>query len=730
MKPLELWGGLECTLNRVGDVYFDQLEQLGHYKRTDDIQRFAQLGLKTLRYPALWERNAPGDVANADWSWLDERLGCLRKLGIRPIAGLVHHGSGPPQTDLIDPGFVDGLAGYARAVAERYPWIKEYTPINEPVTTARFSGLYGHWYPHGHDARNFTRALLTQCLAIKGAMESIRLVVPDAQLIQTEDMGQIFSTHELAHQAAYENERRWLGFDLLCGRVDKHHPLWASLLDWGAQERELQQLLERPCPPDTLGINYYLTSDRLLDERLDRYPTLCHGNNEIEAYADVEAVRGWLPGIVGHAALLRECWDRYRIPVAITEVHLGCSREEQLRWLAEAWEGALIARQAGANVRAVTVWALLGSQGWDQLVTGTGGYEPGVFDIRGNSPRPTALAKMVRALVNGKGYTHPVLASPGWWRRESRFLYPAVTPGILSTKSFDIEQTQESVSRPILITGATGTLGQAFAKICSRRGLVHRLLTRADMDIADPASVSKMLDEVYPWAVINAAGYVRVDDAEVDYWRCHRENTIGPAVLAQACGERSIALLTFSSDLVFSGRRSSPYIESDPVGPLNTYGHSKVAAERHVREIFPSALIIRTSAFFGPWDRHNFLACALDALAQARPVRAAANTIVSPTYVPDLVHASLDLLLDEERGVWHVTNQGAVSWADLARIAAKLAQLDVSLVEDCVAVSLGRGAILPTYSALSSERGLLLPSLEDSVARYIQERETNLCGVL
>src|SRR3712207_2719887 len=90
---------------------------------------------------------------SADWAWADERLGRLRELGITPIVGLVHHGSGPRHTSLIDPAFADGLAAFARAVAERYPWVAYYTPINEPLTTARFSGLYGHWYPHGRDQR-------------------------------------------------------------------------------------------------------------------------------------------------------------------------------------------------------------------------------------------------------------------------------------------------------------------------------------------------------------------------------------------------------------------------------------------------------------------------------------------------------------------------------------------------------------------------------------------------
>ncbi|WP_198427093.1 sugar nucleotide-binding protein, partial [Acinetobacter baumannii] len=95
-----------------------------------------------------------------------------------------------------------------------------------------------------------------------------------------------------------------------------------------------------------------------------------------------------------------------------------------------------------------------------------------------------------------------------------------------------------TAQRPILITGASGTLGGAFARICRSRGLAHRLLSRAELDIADAGSVQRALDLHRPWAVVNAAGYVRVDDAERDRERCFRENAEGPAQLARACARR------------------------------------------------------------------------------------------------------------------------------------------------------------------------------------------------
>lgn len=161
----------------------------------------------------------------------------------------------------------------------------------------------------------------------------------------------------------------------------------------GIDEAELNWFLENPCPPDVLGINHYLTSERFLDERTDHYPACSHGGNGVHNYADVEAVRVCAEGTAGPRALMKETWERYGLPLAVTEVHLGCTREEQLRWLKEVWDGAVSLRHEGVDVRAVTAWSLLGAYDWNSLVTRAEGYyEPGVFDLRGPRPRPTAIA--------------------------------------------------------------------------------------------------------------------------------------------------------------------------------------------------------------------------------------------------------------------------------------------------------------------------------------------------
>jgi dTDP-4-dehydrorhamnose reductase len=417
------------------------------------------------------------------------------------------------------------------------------------LTTARFSGLYGHWYPHGKDPLTFVRALLVECRAVVLAMRAIREINPDAQLIQTEDLGKTYSTRSLRYQAEFDNERRWLSFDLLCGRVSAEHPLWVYLRRLGIREAELEWFAENSCTPDVLGINHYLTSERFLDDRLERYPPCTHGGNQRHRYADVEAVRVCAEGTAGPRALLRETWERYHLPLAVTEVHLGCTREEQLRWLKEVWTAAQSLVEEGVEMRAVTAWSLLGAYDWHNLLTcRSGHYEPGVFDLRGVHPRPTALARMLTALAAGREYQHTVLDAPGWWRRLTRLTYPPVRRGTKPHTPGDAKRISMSrgTSKPILITGATGTLGRAFARLCDERALSYQLLTRKELDIADAASVETALEEYEPWALINAAGYVRVDDAEREPELCFRENAKGAETLAAMCARRSVQLLTFS----------------------------------------------------------------------------------------------------------------------------------------------------------------------------------------
>jgi len=709
--PLELWGGVECSLVRIGDDFRNQLVETGHWSRLADIDAMADLGIKAVRYPILWETVAPESPGELDFSWHEQRIERLQERGVRVIAGLLHHGSGPRYTELLDPDFPKLFADYAAAVARKFPSIELWNPINEPLTTARMSFLYGLWYPHMKDRGASLRAVVNQCVAIAEAIEAIRSVNPKARLLVSEDVPKTFATPELQYQADHENERRWLAFDLLAGRVTPGHYYHDDLLRNGVAQDSLAKLATAAATPDILGFDHYLTSERYLDHRVERYPNEKVGGNGTDSYVDVEAVRiAKLRGHVGVARRLRELWERYQLPIAITEVHHGCTREEQVRWLAEVWNAAEAERARGADIRAVTLWALFGLVDWRSLLTRREGiHEPGAFDTRSPEPRPTLVAKAAAALGRGEKLDHPILDQPGWWHRPGR---------TYSRRKYEtLGVNSHRGSRPLLITGATGTLGQAFARICSHRGLPFVLTSRNELDICDEASIDRAIARYRPWAVINAAGFVRASEAEKMVDECFRANVTGPELLARACKLRGVPFVTFSSDLVFDGKLGRSYVEPDEPAPSCAYGRSKAEAEARLLKLDADALIVRSSAFFGPWDRYNFLSDTIERLRRGEEVVASENIFVSPTYVPDLVHASLDLLLDGEKGIWHLTNQGAVSWHELALEVADMARVgsgQIRVAEDDETVD----------TSLTSKRGLLLRPLPQALSEFAAHSES------
>ena len=700
---LHLWGGAECTINRTGNAWRDQSAETGHRDRPDDYDRVADLGIRAVRFPIIWEALAPDRPDRLDFGWTDARLERLRDKGVSVVAGLVHHGSGPHYTSLLDPDFPKKLADYAAKVAERYPWIEWWTPVNEPLTTARFSALYGHWYPHARDMRAFAEALVNQCAGTLHAMRPIRAAARGAKLLQTEDLGKTFSTPALRDQAAHENERRWYSFDLLCGRVGDGHML-AQLLDGSPHMRAaLDDLARGEAAPDMIGVNHYLTSERFLDDRVHLYPDMPVGGNGRQSYVDAEAVRvKRLELDTGIAPRLREAWARYGCPIAITEVHHGCTREEQLRWFVEVWRTAEELRSEGVDLRAVTLWSLFGNVDWRSLLTRRDGvYDVGAFDVRGPSPRPTLIATAAKELAQRGSFDHPVLDVPGWWRRPQR-LYAWHGEGA----------PPDCPGRPLLITGATGTLGRALARICDHRGLLYTLTSRAELDLCDDTSVHSAMESVRPWAVINAAGFVRVADAESERDACLAANAEGAARLARAGAALGIPVVNFSSDLVFDGR-TGPYAEDAPLSPANVYGLSKARMEQAVGGIEGRNLIVRAAAFFGPWDRYNFAWMVLDRLSRGQKVEACATSIVSPTFVPDLCHATLDLLLDGATGVWHLANEGAMSWHGFARAIAEQAGHDPELVVATHGAS--------TNTSLISQGGSLLRPVDHAIRDYVRD---------
>jgi dTDP-4-dehydrorhamnose reductase len=416
MSDLELWASPEPSVARV-DVHLvrDQLAETGHDVRPDDAERIAALGVSGSRVPVLWERVAPLDPHNCDFREPQRRLDALRKLGIEPIVTLLHHGSGPSYTDLLDPAFPLWFAEYAETAARQFPWVRRWTPINEPLTTARFATLYGLWFPNLSDDRAFGRAMVNQTLAMQAAMRRIRSVIPAAEFVLTEDL-QRYSAGDggVAGYVAFLRERTYLSVELVAGRVGGDHPLTPYLTErCGVNAFELAVMQRDATVPDLVAFNHYPHSER--------YVFSIDGQT-----GDVPAVYVAGEGSPAAGPLLRAAADRLRLPLALGEVHVHAPAAERVRWLAQHVADVQALRSGGVDVRAVGAWAAFGMIDWHSLLRRRDGVsEDGIYTFAGphGTPEPTAVADALRALaatgrIDDRGVR-------GWWERDERLRTPA-----------------------------------------------------------------------------------------------------------------------------------------------------------------------------------------------------------------------------------------------------------------------------------------------------------------
>jgi dTDP-4-dehydrorhamnose reductase len=413
-----VWAGVEPSFLTVGGRRRDQLSETGHGDRLADLDGLAELGVTAVRYPVLWGRGGP----ETDWAWARTRMDRLAELGIEPILGLLHHGWGPEGVDPLDPHYPARFAAYAVEVARRFPHVRTFLPINEPLTTARFAGLYGWWDPQARDEGVFARLIVAECLAIRAAARALRRHDPSLRIIVNEDAGRTHGTPELVEVVTFYNDRRWLTFDLLAGRVDRDHPMWEPLAGVPGLSDRLRVLADDPELPDVLGLDHYVTSDRFLDHRLDRYPTVVSRTDVDHGFVDVELARVGGFEVDGFWRSLKETWDRYRLPLALTEVHLGGEPSDEVSWWAEAWHDAIAAVRLGIPVQSVTTWSTFGSCDWDSLLRlHRGTYRAGAFDVSQGRPVLTPLGMAVRATAAGRP---PAPRPTGWWRQPYRVSFP------------------------------------------------------------------------------------------------------------------------------------------------------------------------------------------------------------------------------------------------------------------------------------------------------------------
>jgi len=260
----------------------------------------------------------------------------------------------------------------------------------------------------------------------------------------------------------------------------------------------------------------------------------------------------------------------------------------------------------------------------------------------------------------------------------------------------------------VLVTGARGQLGSELVRQALQRGWVVVPLGHADLDIGDRDAVGRAIETAKPSAVLNAAAYTRVDDAERDPDEAMRVNAEGPRALALACREEGIPIVHFSTDYIFDGRSSRPYRPDDPPSPLGAYGRSKWEGERAVLEETERHIILRTAWVFGVHG-HNFVKSILRRAGEGERLRVVDDQVGSPTAAGDLADAALTALKHARDtgvgwGVHHFVNAGQTTWHGFAeRIVARAhTPMLVHEIERIASADLDLPAPRPMYSVLDT----------------------------
>jgi len=272
----------------------------------------------------------------------------------------------------------------------------------------------------------------------------------------------------------------------------------------------------------------------------------------------------------------------------------------------------------------------------------------------------------------------------------------------------------------LLVTGATGMLGRDIASAASAAGHELTALSRSELDITDAAAVQAAVAEGRPDAVLNCAAWTDVDGAETEAEQAFAVNGPGAGNVARSGAAAGAWTVHISSDYVFAGDKSSPYVESDPTGPKSQYGRGKLAGELAVAEAAPAAhTIVRSSWLFGAGG-HCFPATILRVGAERDQLTVVDDQVGCPTFTGHLAPALVALAQDPILGILHVAGAGQCSWYDFSREIVTLAGLRCEVVPGATA-DLARPAPRPAYSVLATERAgtPVLPEWREGLQAFL-----------
>jgi beta-glucosidase/6-phospho-beta-glucosidase/beta-galactosidase len=384
--------GIENSYPRMGDgTRVDQMDASGHSTRwREDFELARNVGVHALRYGPAWYRTNPAP-GRYDWSSADEQMQWLRASGLTVIADLCHFGTPDWIGGFQDPSLPVHHAEYARAFAQRYPWVRHYTPVNEIFVAANFSAMLGWWNECLTDRVAFARALRNLSLAHELAVKSILEVRGDAIIVQAESIEHFEPADQSASaaaEAAFWNAARFAALDLTLGREPA--PEIRALLAEGGMTAADYDFFRQPRAAGRrwIGVDYYATSEQVV----------C-----------ADGGRATAPQRAGLATVAGAYHARYGLPLFVTET----SREsgQAVQWLAEQWEE--VQRLAAADVPIVgfTWFPLIDTVDWQHALRIARG-DVDRIGLHGLDRTPHAVASAYAALIASAGRT-PLVATSG-----------------------------------------------------------------------------------------------------------------------------------------------------------------------------------------------------------------------------------------------------------------------------------------------------------------------------
>ena len=290
-------------------------------------------------------------------------------------------------------------------------------------------------------------------------------------------------------------------------------------------------------------------------------------------------------------------------------------------------------------------------------------------------------------------------------------------------------------TRNILITGANGQLGHEMRNVIETNPNLNGIYTDVEeLDITSLEAINSFLDAQPADVIVNCAAFTAVDRAEQDTDLCHKLNVEAVENLARAAKAHGARLIHISTDYVFDGTAHLPYREDCPTCPASVYGSTKLEGEKRLQAVLPTdSIIVRTAWLYSPYGK-NFVKTMMQ-LGRTRPqLNVVCDQVGTPTYALDLARAIVSIINAPEwqPGIYHFSNEGAISWYDFTKAIHRIAGITGCDVQPCSTEQYPTPARRPHYSVLDKSLikrtfGLKIPYWEESLAHCIErlEKENN-----